>query len=99
LNHLILKSIHLPPLRSELLQQAQAFADTWLGHFPSSLRPELDDRAAALLPCLMLARVDGKSPVEYLDEDSREKVREISIPMIEEPQNSLASVIDAVHPA
>lgn len=99
LNHLILKSIHLPPLRSELLRQAQSFADTWLGYFPPGLRPDLDDRAAALLPSLMLARVDGKSPVEYLNDDSREKVREISIPMIETPRNSLVSVIAAVHPA
>ena len=36
----------------------------------------LEARAAALLPALFLARVDGKSPVEYLTRDSeREAVR------------------------
>ncbi len=99
INHLVLKSIHLPALRAELLQQAQAFAATWLAHFPATLRPELNARAAALLPCLMLARIDGKSPVEYLSEAARKTVRRVSIPLIETPQNTLASVIDAVHPA
>ena len=99
LNHLVLKSIHLPQLRAELLRQARNFAATWLAHFPAALRPELDERAAALLPCLILARIDGKSPVEYLGEDSRETVRKLSIPMIETSRTSLASVIDAVHSA
>jgi len=29
-------------------------------------RPALEQRAAQLLPALLLARVDGKSPVEYI---------------------------------
>lgn len=35
----------------------------------------LEPRVARLLPMLLLARVDGKSPVEYLDEQRREWVR------------------------
>lgn len=97
LNHLLLKSIHLPALGPELRRQARGFAETWLGHFPEALRPELEDRVAALLPCLMLARVDGKSPVEYLSETSRETVRKISTPIIRMPQKRLAGVIDSVH--
>jgi hypothetical protein len=97
LNHLLLKSIHLPAISPELRRQAQAFAETWLGHFPDALRQVLDNRAAALLPCLMLARVDGKSPVEYLSATSRESVRHISIPMVRTPQKRLAEVIDSVH--
>ena len=36
-----------------------------------SLADALDARVAALLPALMLARIDGKSPVEYLTDDAR----------------------------
>lgn len=97
LNHLVLKSVHMPALRDTLLGQAHAFAATWLDHFHDELKPELDDRAAALLPCLMLARVDGKSPVEYLGDDSRETIRRISIPMIRTPQRRLSRVLDSVH--
>jgi hypothetical protein len=35
----------------------------------------LEFRAAKLLPVLALARVDGKSPVEYLNEEQRDALR------------------------
>lgn len=97
LNHLVLKAIHLPALRDELLNEAQDFARTWLGHFPAKLRENLDARTAALLPCLMLARVDGKSPVEYLSEAAREKVRGLAIPNIAEPPRSIEALIKGMN--
>lgn len=99
LNHLILKSIHLPAIGRKLLAQAAAFAETWLGHFPQvgGVRGELNDRVAALLPCLMLARVDGKSPVEYLDEVGKEAIRLRAIPLIRYPARSIERVLNAVH--
>ena len=94
LNHLVLKSIHMPPLAEDLRAQAKAFAATWLDHFPAAMRAELDRRTAALLPCLMLARVDGKSPVEYLSEPGRETVRGLARPMIAEPRDTVVQVIE-----
>ena len=96
LNHLILKSVHLPALTSALLSQASAFADTWLRHFPAVERPALEARTAALLPCLMLARVDGKSPVEYLNASGQSRVRNIAVPMIVSPPAGLRSVFASV---
>jgi len=96
LNHLVLKSIHLPALRDALLAQASAFAATWLGHFPAQLRASTEARAAALLPCLMLARVDGKSPVEYLSEASRQLVRDRAIPHIQHPPVAIAELLDSL---
>lgn len=93
LNHLVLKSVHMSVLRDELLRQAGDFASTWLGHFPVSMRRDLEARVAALLPCLMLARVDGKSPVEYLDEAGRQRVRTMSMPMIASPLTLVAAVL------
>ena len=93
LNHLVLKSIHLPALRNNLLDQAAAFATTWLGHFPAELRAGTDARVAALLPCLMLARVDGKSPVEYLSEANRQLVRDRASPHIRRPPAAVAALI------
>lgn len=97
LNHLVLKSIHLPALGATLLDQAQAFAETWLGHFPADLRDGLDARTAALVPCLMLARVDGKSPVEYLTETARQIVRERAIPLIRTPPKTVVHLLDSLH--
>lgn len=96
LNHLALKSIHLPALRGNLLDQANVFATTWLGHFPAELRPGIEARTAALLPCLMLARVDGKSPVEYLSEINRQVVRDRAIPFIRNPPSKLVHLLDSL---
>jgi hypothetical protein len=42
----------------------------------------IEERIAALLPGLLLARVDGKSPVEYLDETGKEQVRQLARRML-----------------
>jgi len=96
LNHLVLKSIHMPSLAELLLSQAREFFALWLGHFPSDMRAELEKRTATLLPCLMLARVDGKSPVEYLAPASQQLVRDTAIPLINEAPRSMAAIFDAV---
>jgi aminoglycoside phosphotransferase (APT) family kinase protein len=96
LNHLVLKSIHLPELGSTLIEQAQGFAAAWLEHFPTALRAGIETRVAALLPCLMLARVDGKSPVEYLTEGARETVRRRAMPLIRRPPSRVDTVLQAV---
>lgn len=92
LNHLVLKSVHMPELAPTLAGQARQFAATWIGHFPADLQSALETRTAALLPCLMLARVDGKSPVEYLTEESRQRVRDIAMPLIRNPPRELAQI-------
>jgi hypothetical protein len=43
---------------------------------------DIEERIATLLPGLLLARVDGKSPVEYLDEGQREQVRQLARRML-----------------
>jgi hypothetical protein len=41
---------------------------------------------------LMLARVDGKSPVEYLSESQRDRVREFAVSGIERRCVSLSGI-------
>lgn len=96
LNHLVLKSIHLPALGGTLINQAKGFATTWIAHFPIAHRVGLEQRVAALLPCLMLARVDGKSPVEYLDEGERQAVRDKAIPFIRNPASGIVHLLDSL---
>lgn len=96
LNHLVLKLIHLPTLAPTLIAQAHRFVRTWLAHFPAGIQAEVEARTAALLPCLMLARVDGKSPVEYLSDAARDIVRARAIPLIGQPPSRVSQVLDAV---
>ena len=50
----------------------------------------IEERIATLLPALLLARVDGKSPVEYLDDAQRQSVRELAIRMLKSEKKQLA---------
>jgi len=93
LNHLLLKAVHVEEIRAGLFDQAAAFLTTWLGHFPESRRRETERRTATLLASLMLARVDGKSPVEYLSPTEQQTVRDIAMPLIAAPPATVAAVI------
>jgi aminoglycoside phosphotransferase (APT) family kinase protein len=74
LNHLFLKSLYHAPKRLPF----DAMIDTARSGYREG-NPEHADqveaRTAHLLPMLMLARVDGKSPVEYLDAAKQEFIR------------------------
>jgi hypothetical protein len=45
----------------------------------------------------LLARVDGKSPVEYLKEPQRQHVRELARKWILDPPRSLSSALTTSH--
>ena len=96
LNHLLLKAVHMPALTDRLLDEAAIFADRWLAHLPAASRPGLMQRTAALLPGLMLARVDGKSPVEYLSEAHRQLVRAIAMPAIRQSPASIPALLEGM---
>ncbi len=49
-----------------------------------------------LLPALMLGRVDGKSPVEYLSEQNRQIVRNIARRFIQHPTDKLEALVMAI---
>ena len=75
LNHLFLKCVWVPETRSALLQCFDALASAYLSRVNWEAPQALEARAATLLPGLLLGRVDGKSPVEYLDDAQRARVR------------------------
>ena len=76
LNHLMLKRLWRPAFARAYASAFDALRAAYLAHVTWEPASALDMRAAALLPGLMLARIDGKSPVEYLtDEQDRACVR------------------------
>jgi 5-methylthioribose kinase len=72
-NHLTLKAFHLPSHRTALRATAGAFLDAL---FSGGVTP--DTQWLPLLGALMLARVDGKSPAEYLREQDKPRIREVA---------------------
>jgi len=100
LNHLLLKCLARPDEREALRRSFEAFVDAYFPLARFEPRVALESRAASLLPGLFLARIDGKSPVEYLnDERDRELVRRAAAPMILRPPAVLAEVLGRWHAA
>jgi aminoglycoside phosphotransferase (APT) family kinase protein len=79
LNHLLLKCLWTPRARDDFLACFDAMVDTYLAGVRWEAADALDARAAHLLPGLFLARVDGKSPVEYITADAdKDRVRRVA---------------------
>jgi aminoglycoside phosphotransferase (APT) family kinase protein len=93
LNHLLLKTLWVPSVAHELLASFDALAETYLRGVDWEPAAALEARAAQLLPALLLARVDGKSPVEYLTDDaSKNAVRRAARSMLRQPTDTLREV-------
>jgi aminoglycoside phosphotransferase (APT) family kinase protein len=75
LNHLLLKCLWVPQAKAAFLECFDALAASYLSDVSFE---GVEARAASLLPALLLARVDGKSPVEYLKASDKEYVRQIA---------------------
>ena len=93
LNHLLLKTLWVPSAERELLASFDALADAYLRGVDWEPAAALEQRAAQLLPALFLARIDGKSPVEYLTDDaSKNAVRRAARSMLQQPLDRLEGV-------
>jgi aminoglycoside phosphotransferase (APT) family kinase protein len=93
LNHLLLKCLWIPPARELLLTSFARLSDAYLASVVWEPRNDVEGRAARLLPGLFLARVDGKSPVEYItDAAQKGQVRRVAAALLRAPVNQLADV-------
>jgi len=96
LNHLLLKGLWVPQAKARLLDCFDALAGAWLDGATWEDRDALQARAASLLPGLLLARVDGKSPVEYLTTDAqKDAVRRAARPLVLRAPTTLMEVRQA----
>ncbi|MGH1419151.1 MAG: phosphotransferase [Hyphomicrobiaceae bacterium] len=96
INHLILKAVHLPHSRNDLLLAVGRLWASYVQHVDWEPVGDLETRVCALLPALMLARVDGKSPIEYLGDEERQWVRQIAIALIQAPTRSLSAFVKQI---
>lgn len=95
-NHLLLKSLVVPGRRPELLRSARVLTEEYVRCVDWEPRSALESRAASLLPALLLARVDGKSPVEYLTDDQhRLFVRTMASALLRASAPTVGDVLDA----
>jgi Ser/Thr protein kinase RdoA (MazF antagonist) len=93
LNHLLLKCLAVPAATAGFLGCFDALAETYLGGITWEPAAALEARAAHLLPGLLLGRVDGKSPVEYLTQEAdKECVRAVARRLLDRPALRLGAV-------
>lgn len=93
LNHMLLKCLWTPAATTGFLGCFDALAAAYLQGVAWEAPAALEARAASLLPGLFLARIDGKSPVEYVTEEAaRERVRRVARGLIEDPPSRLGSI-------
>ncbi|HYT47546.1 MAG TPA: aminoglycoside phosphotransferase family protein, partial [Burkholderiales bacterium] len=95
LNHMLLKSVWVPQARDGFLHCFDALVHPYLSRVTWEVPAALEERAATLLPGLLLARIDGKSPVEYLDEAARARVRNAARRLIFLKKKTLGEVKSA----
>lgn len=78
LNHLLLKALHFAPDSDPYVNLAAFFWSAYLRGMDRH-KAGLEARLLHLQPMMLLARVDGKSPVEYLtDEEKKNLIRDFS---------------------
>ncbi len=92
LNHLLLKGIWRPQWRARYIDAFAALVDAYRAHVHWEPWPALDARTAALLPGLLLGRVDGKSPAEYLTDADKQPIRDFARALLASPVASLATI-------
>ncbi len=93
LNHMLLKCLWTPAAAPRFLACFDALATAYLARVAWEPAATLEARAARLLPGLFLARVDGKSPVEYVtDPAQKDRVRRVARPLVQAPPRRLADI-------
>jgi aminoglycoside phosphotransferase (APT) family kinase protein len=103
LNHLCLKAVFRREDARRLGDAFMALANAYLTYVDWEAPAALEARISSLLPGLMLARVDGKSPVEYLTTGKdKADVRAFAIHHLIEPPSRLPALreawFDGLHP-
>lgn len=93
LNHLLLKGVWRPDSRDRYLDAYAALVEGYRPHVRWEPWRDMEGRTAALLPGLLLARIDGKSPAEYVTDDrDRAAVRAFARAHLAAPVTALADI-------
>jgi len=94
LNHLLLKCLWNRAAARGFLQCFAALAEAYAPGVTWEPWPAVEGRTARLLPGLLLARIDGKSPVEYITEvGDKNRVRRVARQLLQAPTDRLDAIL------
>jgi 5-methylthioribose kinase len=92
-SHLACKAIHRPGDAARYRGCAERFASTYRDRSTLVVAPE---ELVAQAGCLVLARVDGKSPVDYFDDAQRETARSLARRVLQGHDRELAALFEPI---
>jgi len=75
LNHFILKALYLPSKSLAFTELARTALNSYKSNSGTIFNQKFEAKLVHLILLLMMARVDGKSPVEYLNPKQQQNVR------------------------
>jgi tRNA A-37 threonylcarbamoyl transferase component Bud32 len=94
LTHLVLKTLHQPQFAEGYARVAEAFLGAYRdgigGGLPSERQVTLN------VGCLLLARVDGKSPALYLSAEAADRARSLAVDLVNDPPPAAENVWERV---
>ncbi len=97
LNHLFLKALHQPEFAAQYFSAAREFWKALGAELQGGVSRGFEALTIRHLGALMLARIDGKSPVEYIrDESTKEKVRTTAKQILRGQPQRLDDVVEVV---
>lgn len=95
LTHFLSKAHHLPDYRPQFLIGARQFLQSYLDLLSDSpVREGLEDSCVKHGLACLLARVSGKSPLEYLTAAEQKRQRDIVVAMMRRPPNLLDDLVE-----
>lgn len=94
LNHFLLKCAFRPNSAEQFIACFNIFAENYLNQVIWEKPEEIEARTTHILPILYLARIDGKSPVEYIsNEKTKNRIRQTASSLISNPAHQLIEFI------
>lgn len=95
LTHFLSKAHHLPARRGAFLELARDYWRAYSEDLTAQLRENLRPFAVKHMLACLLARVAGRSPLEYLDANERARQKRIVLALMQRDISDVPSLIDA----
>lgn len=94
MTHFLSKALHLPAKKESFTKAARHYWKTYVDHFEEA--KQWESRAVRHTIACMLARVHGKSPLEYLDEGERRDQSNCCLRLLAALPESMNELISAI---
>lgn len=82
ITHLLCKALYRPESRPQYRRTGESFLGAYTRAVKDSIAVADEEYLTLQIACLLLARIDGKSPVPYLDDTARSRGRTVALDVL-----------------